>query len=226
MTPPRLISLLHLCDSLFPTGAFAHSDGLEAATVDGTVRDAATLRAWMEACLEQTLERCEGPAMLSAWHAFAERRSTALHTLDADVHALRPSSTARRASRAMGTRLLKTWQHLYPEAGLARLVDADPPMLATLPIAFGIVSASAGIDPDAALTGFIYTRLAGIVSSAMRLMPIGQHEAHGALACILERVPGIVERLAAAAHEPRSFAPALDLAVMRQQYVHSRLFVS
>jgi urease accessory protein len=226
MTPSRLVLLLHLCDSLFPTGAFAHSDGLETATVDGTVRDAATLRAWMDACLEETLERCEGPAVLLAWHAFAEGRSTALHQLDADVHALRPSSTARRASRAMGTRLLKTWLQLYPDSGLARLLHPDSSMLATLPIAFGIVSASAGIDPDAALTGFIYTRLAGIVSSAMRLMPIGQHEAHGVLASILERVPGIVERLAGTAHEPRSFAPALDLAVMSQQYVHSRLFRS
>src|SRR6185503_8361644 len=27
-----LLALLHLCDSLFPLGGFAHSDGLEAAT--------------------------------------------------------------------------------------------------------------------------------------------------------------------------------------------------
>jgi len=35
-----VLQLLHLCDSLFPLGAFAHSDGLETATVAGAVRDA------------------------------------------------------------------------------------------------------------------------------------------------------------------------------------------
>ena len=33
-----LLSLLHLCDSLFPIGSFGYSDGLESATTAGVVR--------------------------------------------------------------------------------------------------------------------------------------------------------------------------------------------
>ena len=61
----------------------------------------------------------------------------------------------------------------------------------------------------------------------MRLMPIGQHEAHALLADAARRgVPAVVERGHADAATVRVFAPALDIAAMSQQYVHSRLFRS
>jgi urease accessory protein UreF len=60
----------------------------------------------------------------------------------------------------------------------------------------------------------------------MRLMPIGQHEAHAVLTSLLERAPSVVDRIRQSAEGPRSFAPAMDLALMSQQYVHSRLFRS
>jgi urease accessory protein len=227
VTSGPLLALLHLCDSLFPTGAFAHSDGLETATANGSVRGAATLCEWMDVTLDDTLARCDGPAVLLAWRAFVEREWSALYDIDAQIHAMRPSSTARRASRAMGVRLLKTWHQLRPDAALAQVIDEQERWAGvTLPVAFGVVSASAGIDEDAALSGFIYTRLAAAVSSAMRLIPIGQFEAHGVLASLLERVPAIVERIRVDPQAPRSFAPAMDLALINQQYVGSRLFKS
>ena len=59
----------------------------------------------------------------------------------------------------------------------------------------------------------------------MRLMSVGQIEAHALLARTLERVPAAVtEMLARDAVE--SFAPAMDIAAMTQQYLHSRLFRS
>jgi urease accessory protein UreF len=45
----------------------------------------------------------------------------------------------------------------------------------------------------------------------------------------LARVPAVVQaNLDASLSEPgpESFAPAMDLAVMRQQYLHSRMFLS
>ena len=61
----------------------------------------------------------------------------------------------------------------------------------------------------------------------MRLMPIGQTEAHALLADALDARAGGRRRACwHAAREPESFAPALDLAAMTQQYVHSRLFRS
>ncbi|OFW23176.1 MAG: hypothetical protein A3H97_11965 [Acidobacteria bacterium RIFCSPLOWO2_02_FULL_65_29] len=240
-----LLALLHLCDSLFPTGGFAHSDGLEVATADGTVASADALQQWMDVLLDDSLGRSEALAVVLAWRACIDDRTVDLEALDSlerldrEVYALRPSSTARAASRAMGARLLKTWWAIHPE-----LVTKSPPGLrpaggssgpgaaavrVTLPVAFGGVCASAGIDARAAAGGYIYTRLAATVSSAMRLMPIGQTEAHALLARTLARVPATldaIEERVARGDRPGAFAPAFDIATMAQQHLRSRLFLT
>ena len=223
-----LLALLHLCDSLFPLGGFAYSDGLEAATASGAIADAAALGGWMDVCLDGPIASSEGPTVLLAWSAFHEKDWHTIAELDAEVIALRPSATARRASRAMGLRLAGTWQALYPDAGLAVLVAhaRDGTIGPALPVAFAAVCASSGIDRRTSVEAFAYNRLAATVSAAMRLMPLGQTEAHRLLAGTLARVPGAVDAMVARHSRAESFAPAMDVAAMSQQYLHSRLFRS
>jgi urease accessory protein len=218
-----LLSLLHLCDSLFPIGAFAHSDGLEAATAAGLVGTGDDLQLWLGACLDETLGRCEGPAVLLAWRAAAEGNEPELRELDAELNALRPSSTARRASRGMGARLLRTWRRIGPDPLLAWLGE-EPPL--TLPVAFGVACWSAGIAADESVLGFLYTRLAASIAAAMRLIAIGQLEAHAVLAASLRRAPAVAATILARGDRPSAFCPAIDLALMSHQYVYSRLFRS
>ena len=222
------LELLHLCDSLFPIGGFAYSDGLERATSDGTIADGADLWAWLEAVLDDTIGRLEGPAVWHAWRAVADGDVAALIQLDEVLIALRPSSSARQSSRAMGQRLLTTWQTLHPDERLERLA-----MLAkagavgpVLPVAFAAACVSAGVTRRESVDAYAYTRLAATVSAAMRLMPIGQTDAHRRLSRTLERVPAVVDRIAASNHQPESFTPMMDIAAMTQQYLHSRLFRS
>jgi urease accessory protein len=222
----RLLPLLHLCDSLFPTGAFAHSDGLEWATDRTLVSSAADLGEWMDASLSQLLGRADGPAVWLAWHAFARRDWRSLEVVNAEGLALRPAAASRQATRAMGVRLVRTWQQLYEPAGfdeMAAAVDVERTM--TLPAAFGVVCAAIGVEARAAVEAFIYTRLASTASAAMRLMAIGQHEAHRVLASRLQAVGPVIDAIAV---QPvmSSFAPAQDIAAMSQQYVRSRLFKS
>jgi urease accessory protein len=257
------LSLLHLCDSLFPIGGFAYSDGLETATTvrlkpdttDGTavrlpaprsaegkpdatcvepadvkaaISDSRDLCDWIDVCLDETMGRLEGPAVWQAWAAFRDADWAAIATLDEDLHALRPSSSARRSSRAMGLRLLTTWQTLHPDPRieqaltLARRGRFGP----ALPIAFAGACTRAGIERRCAVEAFAYTRLAATISAAMRLMPIGQTDAHTLLARTLDRVPAVVDGIIERNARIESFSPALDIAAMTQQYLHSRLFRS
>ena len=226
------IALLHLCDSLFPIGAFAYSDGLESATAAGQVATADDLRAWMETSRDESFARAEGPAVWQAWVAFRDGGWDALVVLDQELAALRPSASVRRSSRAMGLRLLTMWQALHPDArieqalALARIAARENGFGPALPIAFAGASACSGVARRRAVEAFGYTRLASTVSSAMRLMPIGQTEAHAILARTLERVPQIVDEIARRDAPIESFAPAADIAAMTHQHVYSRLFLS
>ena len=107
----------------------------------------------------------------------------------------------------MGTRLLKTWRQIHGNDGPTGL-DAFASTELTLPVAFGLVCASAGVDERAALEAFMYTRLAATVSCAMRAMSIGQHEAHGLLADALADVPAAAERVLASGRRPNTWTPA------------------
>jgi urease accessory protein len=227
LTPQPLLALLHLCDSLFPIGGFGYSDGLEAATAAGLVQTPADLQAWLDVCLDEVVGRTDGPAALRAWSAFGRRDWDAICGLDEEITAMRPAAATRRSSRAMGRRLLTTWSALYPDGRLehllhlARLERPGP----ALPIAFGCACASAGVEKRDTGVAFAYTRLASTISAALRLMRIGQTDAHARLAETLTRVPVVVDAMMTRAR-PESFAPAMDVAAMAQQYLHSRLFRS
>jgi urease accessory protein len=222
-----LLALLHLCDSQFPIGGFGYSDGLETATAAGLVQTPVDLQAWLDVCLDEAVGRMDGPATLSAWSAFNRQDWHALCELDNEITALRPAAATRRSNRAMGLRLVTTWNALYPDNRLEHLLDlARRQRLGpALAIAFGCACASAGIGIPDTGTAFAYTRLASTTSAALRLMHIGQTNAHARLAKTLERVPVVVKAVTMRAR-PESFAPAMDLSAMAQQYLHSRLFRS
>jgi urease accessory protein len=135
----------------------------------------------------------------------------------------------------MGARLLTTWSALHPDPRLAFVRPRTCPERAVtpprvegpaLPIAFAAACACAGVERGASVEAFAYTRLAATISAAMRLMPIGQTDAHALLARTLDRVPAVAADIAARDARVESFSPALDIEAMRQQYLHSRLFRS
>jgi len=226
-TPHPLLALLHLSDSLFPIGGFGYSDGLEAAAAAGLVQTPADLQTWLDVCLDEVLGRTDGPAALRAWSAFGRRDWDAICHLDEEITAMRPAAATRRSSRSMGRRLVTTWSTLYLDDCLEHLLDLVRlrRLGPALPIAFGCACASAGIEMRDAGVAFAYTRLASTTSAALRLIRIGQTDAHALLAETLTRVPAVVDAMLTRAR-PESFTPAMDVAAMAQQYLHSRLFRS
>jgi urease accessory protein len=218
------MAMLQLCDSLFPLGAFAHSDGLEAAVASGQIASSAELEGWMSALLTATLGDAEGPAVREAMACVRGDDAAGLARLDDEIGAMRPSAAGREATRSMGTRLLKTWHHIRPcetvRAAIARRTHY------TGPVAFGIVCATIDVSVEEALEAYFYTRMAAAVSAAMRLIALGQLEAHALLARVLADAPALASRVARGTQPPRSFAPFMDMASMSHQYLHSRLFRS
>ncbi|HVB38180.1 MAG TPA: urease accessory UreF family protein [Vicinamibacterales bacterium] len=229
MDPLTFLHALQLNDTLFPTGAFAYSDGLETAVSGGRVCDAADLDGWMAHVVEVVLAGCDGPAALGAAAAYAQGDWEAVARLDREVTALKPAASARAGSSLVGRRLIATWRALQASArfeAFASVVEGRR-LPANLPIAYGAVAVSAGLDARAMLLGYGYGRLAGVASAALRLMPIGQQAAQRLLTGRLASLPTVVDAvLARGVQAPRTFAPAQDIEQMAHRRVYSRLFRS
>jgi len=225
MTPIQLVHALQLSDSFFPVGAFAYSDGLETAASSGTIHDADSLKSWLNHFLSNVFVPCDGLALLKCAEAFRCGDQEAIHRIDDELTAIKPSAAVRNASRSVGKRLLTAYAEISGDTAFPAFVRTLPQCNA--PVAYALVLTHRGLDRRDALLAFGYSRLAGIVSAAVRLISIGQQQAQNLLSETLESLPEAATQVLDMEAEPlRSFGPLMDIAQMNHRYVYSRLFRS
>ncbi len=225
MTPLAFIRSLQLADSFFPVGAFAYSDGLETAAAAGRVHDAASLGEWMKHFVEGVFVPCEGLALAKCMFALKTNDLETLCRLDEELTAIRPAAEVRAASTGVGKRLLSLYVSMN-DAGRDPLNGVKLPQ-SNAAAAYALAFFHCGIHERDAVLAFGYSRLAGIVSAALRLISLGQQQGQQLLTKSLNTLPAAVDRIIEMKDEPlRSFNPLLDVAQMNHQYVYSRLFRS
>jgi urease accessory protein len=217
MNDYSFIHALQLSDSFFPVGAFAYSDGLETAVAEGRVHDAASLGAWMDHFLTYIFVPCEGLALMKCVCALKTGDLNTVRRLDEELTAIRPARAVRNASTAIGKRLLSV--RFPQQAGL--LIHSNAAA------AYAVVFFHSRIGDREAFLAFGYNRLAGIVSSGLRLISMGQQQGQALLTEAVDKLPDAANRTLEILDEPlRSFSPLLDIAQMNHQYVYSKLFRS
>jgi len=225
MTGAQLLHTLQLTDSLFPVGAFAYSDGLESAASSGHVHNADSLARWLDHFLNDVFVPCEGLALLKCIRAAEKEEWATIRAIDEELTALKPAAETRNSSRSVGKRLLTTYAGIIQDGGFLSIAEALPQC--NVPVAYAIVFSHRGLDAADALLAFGYLRLVGIVSAALRLIPMGQQHGQALLTSAIEQLPAAVERIVQAGAEPlRLFNPLLDVQQMSHRYVYSRLFRS
>lgn len=229
MQTHQLSQFLQLNDSLFPTGAFAFSDGLESAVFLEYVQSVEDLSAWLSQYLQAVFMCSEGLAVLKVLKALDQQDWSEVMLLDAQCHALKPAEETRASGVSLGKRLYKSALPLYPHAGLLKVEQmlTQHQLHGQLPVIYAILMQGLGFSTAQILTGFGYTRLAGAVSAAMRLMSIGQAQGQLALSKALEELEQCVKQLEQRQDAPlQSFTPVLDVIQMRHHFLYSRLFRS
>jgi urease accessory protein len=229
MIDPALLPLLHLADTAFPTGGYAHSFGLETFCQEGRVADGDGLTAFLAMHLEGAAGPTDATAAVGALRAFAAGNRAACEDIDATLEAMKPARELREASRQMGRQTLRVaaalTAHPVLSEYLARVESGGAP--GHHGVAFGMAAGALGVGPEAAAAGYLYSATSLLVGAALRLMRLGQLEGQR----VLWRMQPVIARVAAdaVARDPADmwgWAPGLELASIAHAGLDARLFRS
>ncbi len=225
--PAWLASLLQVTDSAFPTGGYAHSAGFEQIVQLGLVLDEATMAAYLRDHVWPALIHFELPIVRLSREAALSDDVAELLALDEMVDAAKGARELREASRALGCRRLATQRGI----GLA----AIPPDFARRiaenltpghhAVVFG--AALAVVPETALLTAWSFQALSSLCLTAPKLLRMGQDAVQRVLAAALATEEANIEISRAVTRDDLGwFDPAVEIASMRHEIAHERLFIS
>jgi urease accessory protein len=223
---------LLLADTRLPSGAHAHSGGIEQAVDDGVVSDLASLIPFLEGRL-LTAGRLSASVAAQAC-ALADRgdadRTAAWTRLDAEVTARITAPSLRATSRRQGRSLLSTGVRIVDSAAL-QVVAKSAPDGPHLAVVQGVLAQAGGLAPAEAALIAAYGTVAAAASAALRLLGLDPVSVAGALAELTPSIDGIsTEAAEMATASPRLLpapaSPLSDLLGERHGARKERLFAS
>lgn len=225
-TDAALYRLMTWLSPSYPLGAFSYSHGLEYAVEAGLVRGRVSLRDWVASTITAGAGRTDGALLAAAWRAAAEEDQTALETIVELAGAWRGTAETALESRAQGAAFLATTRAAWPHRLLDELALKYRGEVA-LPAAVGAAAALHHVSLAAVTTGFLHGFAANLVSSGIRLIPLGQTDGQLVIA---ELEPVILAASASILATPLdcigTAAPTPDWCSMRHETQYTRLFRS
>ncbi|MEO7190306.1 MAG: urease accessory UreF family protein [Vicinamibacterales bacterium] len=210
-----------LADSAFPTGAFAHSGGLESAWQHGEIPDRDALRRFAQASLLQA-----GYGVLPLVNG-AFRAPGRLADLDALADVFLTNPVANRASRIQGRALVGTCGRVWPSAALQDLAEVIGQTSAHLAPVTGVILRQLGVPLWTIQTLVLFLTGRSVFSAAVRLGIVGSYDAQRLQS---EMGPVVDEVLARCAEldetDLAQAAPMIDIFQAAHDRLYSRLFQS
>ncbi len=221
-----LLALLQFTDSFFPTGAFAHSFGLETYVQDGQIHDRETLESFLQSTLYHGMRTGDALAVGLAYKATSIGR---IVDLDRRLTAMKIPRELREGSVKIGKQFLRNAATIV-ESGMLNDYTNRVRLGACAghhAIAYGLTASAKAVDLRSTLLGYLHACVASQVSAAVRLIPLKPTDAQRVIqdlrADLLE-----IARFAESAgmDELGGFTPGLDIQSMRHERLYSRLFIS
>ena len=227
--PSYFLALLQLCDTALPTGAYAFSSGLETYTQQGLMPAVTTLQEWLEAVLHQTVHGSHLLPVALAYRATAAADWTQLERLDQHLTAMKHARELREASVKTGQGLLRLAVHVWPGPAIERLhaLCQQHRMAGHQALTLGVIGSQLGCEEQVIIEAAGYQWLSGMISAALRLLPIGQLAGQQLLTTLLPHLPVIADDIRQQSWDDlSSAAPDFDIRAMQHETLYSRLFQS
>ena len=227
------LASLQLADSFFPSGMYAHSQGLESMVSRGWVNGPDDVEEYLFGLLEWSVMPSDGVALLNAHAAARDGDVATLTVIDRHLHAMKLPTELRLASCHAGRRILDESLPLLTDRAQSsictrfRQLVADRATPGTGAVALGVVSCAASIEAEAALLMFCHSFAVGVLGAAQRLLPLTHSQAQRILRSLHEPVAGLAADLKTRNwRDMTSFAPRADIAAMLHEHDEVRMFAS
>lgn len=213
--------LMQANDSQYPSGAYAHSYGLEELVECGVVRDAQGLERFLETQIVPALLTFDLPYFRVAHEAAGSEDAVRLLELDEALDAWRLPAETRDASRRIGSRRLELLRQLTPSPLVESICTARPYShhlvvtaieLSALPVAL-------------AARAFAFQSITGFTAASMKLLRIGQSTCQAIARRTLDRLGDEMDTALSRPHDGW-FNPLLEIASLRHARADARLFIS
>ena len=210
-----------IVDSAFPTGAFAHSCGLESAWQHGEVNDLDALCQFLRASILQA-----GYATLPLLNT-GYRHPENLIALDALAETFLVNAVANRASRVQGRALVATAARIWPSAGMTSLQMQVRASCAHVAPFAGATFQLIGVSLEVAQRVALFGAARGVLAAAVRLGIAGSFEAQRLQHTSARWLEEVAQRChALTAEDLAQTAPVIDVLQAGHDRLYSRLFQS
>lgn len=229
LTPRQLLTLTQLTDSMFPSGGFVHSEGLETYVQSGEIAQIEQLEDLLKTRLLYDWANQDMIALHTAMSAYADCNMTLIQQVDERLTAMKIAKETRLSSSRVGRQTLRTMLMILDDPFLSeyqQLIQSKQ-VAGHQAIVFGLVTSAMDIAPDPALTAYAYNLLSSQVSIALKLMRFGQTQAQQLLWYLQPAIEQAVNHaLNTTFDDMGSFVPAIDIRGMQHEYLFRRLFNS
>ena len=208
-------------DTAYPSGAYAHSLGLEELVEAGVVQTPVDLEEFLQKQILPALLNFEIPMFAQAHAAAVLADDGLLLLLDSELDAWRIPEELRDASRRIGSQRLDLLAQLDPSPLVLRIREAAPRCHHLIVTALEL----SGVPVEQAARAFAFQSIAGLTAASMKLMRIGQSACQG----IARRTLVLLgERIDDSLSHPVDgwFNPLIEIASLRHARAHQRLFIS
>ena len=223
----QLARLLQLASPALPVGAYTYSQGLEWAVESGVIRDETTAGRWIADLLQHGIGRYEAPLVFALMAAWTATDTPEITRLNAEFLASRESAELRAETAQMGFSMRRLLRDLRDESlsSIAAAVDALPEV--AFPTVWAGIAAAWQIDPQAALTAYLWSWAENQVMAALKAVPLGQAAGQRLLAGLGQQIPAVaVDARKLPETGWSNFTPAFAIACARHETQYSRLFRS